>query len=71
MHSVMFFTTYWCTTFPEFLAISCTNLQENPKKEGHDIYPGNDDIEDAPTGYFVIKDDLIDMSMIYQQEILS
>ena len=43
------------------------NLQKNPKKGGQDIYPGND--EDAPTGYFVIKDDLADMSVIYQYEI--
>jgi len=42
------------------------NLQEIPKNEGHDIYPGNDGNEDAPIGYFVIKDDLIDMSVIYQ-----
>ena len=46
------------------LAISRMNLQKNPKKEGQDIYPGND--EDAPTGYFVIKDDFADMSVIYQ-----
>jgi len=45
------------------------NLQKIPKKEGQDIYPGNDDSEDVPIGYFVIKDDLADMSVIYQYEI--
>jgi len=40
--------------------------RKNPKKEGQDIYPGNDDNEDAPIGYFVIKDDLADMSVISQ-----
>jgi len=52
------------------LAISRMNLQKNPKKEGQDIYPGNDDNEDAPIGYFIAKDDLIVMSVIYQYEIL-
>jgi len=42
------------------------NLQKNPQKEGQDIYPGNYDSEDAPIGYFVIKDDLADMNVIYQ-----
>jgi len=41
-------------------------LQKIPEKERQDIYPGNDDNEDAPIGYFVIKGDLIDLGVIYQ-----
>ena len=44
-------------------------LQKIPEKERQDIYPGNDDNEDAPIGYFVIKGDLIDLGVIYQWEI--
>jgi len=48
MHFVMFSQHI---VVPHFLcsdlAISHTNLQKNPKKEGQDIYPGNDDNEDA------------------------
>jgi len=53
-------------SFAAVLLVPHEFTEKIPEKEGHDMYPGNDDNEDAPIGYFVIKDDLIDMSVIYQ-----
>jgi hypothetical protein len=55
---------------PHFLSsnpvISRTSLQKSTRKDGKDIYLGNDANKDAPIGYFVIKDDLADMGVIHQ-----
>jgi len=53
-------------SFVAVLLVPHEFTEKSPKKEGQDIYPGNDDNEDAPIGYFVIKDDLVNMSVIYQ-----
>jgi len=46
--------------------ISCTSLQKSPERDGQDICLGSDDSEDAPVGYFVIKDDSANMGVIHQ-----
>jgi hypothetical protein len=50
---------------PHFLnsdpVISRTRLEQIPKQNEQDIYPGNDGHEDAPIGCFVTKCDLTDM----------
>jgi hypothetical protein len=55
---------------PHFLSsdpvISRMNLQKSPEQDGQDTYPGNDDNEDAPIGYFIVRGDLADMGVIHQ-----
>ena len=53
-------------SFVAVLLVPHEFTEKSPKRGRQDINPGNNDNEDAPIGYFVIKDDLIDMSVKYQ-----